>query len=98
MKRRQWKYVQEIAVCLEILTFCWLADMGRKKKAMEIRTGDSCLLVNIDILRVAIHGTCSTRGNTVWGMSEKAGTRDLQALDVSFRDPSDWLQTLKALK
>ena len=90
--------MQEITVCLEILTFCWLADMGREKKAMEIRTGDSCLPVNIDILRVNIHGACSTRGNTMWGMSEKACTRYLQALDMSFRDPSDWLQTLKALK
>jgi hypothetical protein len=31
----------------------------------------------------------------MWGMSEKACTRNLQALAMSSRDPSDWLQTLK---
>ena len=35
----------------------------------------------------------STRGNSMWGMSEKALNRYLQALDMALRDPAQWLKT-----
>ena len=35
----------------------------------------------------------STRGNSMWGMSEKALNRYLQALDMSLRDLAQWLKT-----
>ena len=39
-------------------------------------------------------GSC-TRGNTMWGVTNKCLEKYVQAFDLSLRDPDEWLRSLR---